>query len=79
MTLSRGISKGRAWYQETPWCTLVTVDTVLFAGAPTLSAELHQKVQQVNAIGPPPEGSLFGHLKNVVVFPSIGAAGFPSP
>jgi len=79
MTLSRGISKGHAWYQETPWCTLVTVDTVLFASASTLPAKLHQKVQQVNAIGPPPEGSLFGHLKNVVVFPSMGAAGFPSP
>ena len=28
----------------------------------------------MNAIGPPPEGSLFGHLKNVVVFASQGAA-----
>ena len=26
----------------------------------------------MNAIGPPPEGCLFGHLKNVVVFPSQG-------
>lgn len=28
----------------------------------------------MNAIGKPPEGCLFGHLKNVVVFPSFGAA-----
>ncbi|KAF9651464.1 RdRP-domain-containing protein, partial [Thelephora ganbajun] len=35
-------------------------------------------VQQVNAIGPPPEGCLFGHLKNVVVFPSLGDRSLPS-
>jgi len=35
-------------------------------------------IQQVNAIGPPPEGSLFGHLKNVVVFPSQGGRSLPS-
>lgn len=31
-------------------------------------------VQEVNAIGKPPDGklSLFGHLKNVVVFSSLG-------
>lgn len=54
------------------------VDAVWFAGAPALFAQLHYKVQQVNAIGPPPEGCLFGHHKNVVVFPSQGAVVFPS-
>ena len=41
-------------------------------GACILFTQLYREVQQVNAIGPPPEGSLFGHLKNVVVFPAIG-------
>lgn len=47
---------------------------MLFASAAVSVSliELHCKVQQVRAIGPPPEGCLFGHLKNVVVFPSTG-------
>lgn len=78
MTPNRGILRGRVWYQETPWYTLVIVSAVWFAGGPALFAQLHCKVQQVNAIGPPPEGCLFGHLKNVIVFPSLGTVVFLS-
>ncbi|KAG9307946.1 RNA dependent RNA polymerase-domain-containing protein [Chiua virens] len=35
-------------------------------------------VQRVYALGPPPKECAFGHLKNVVVFPSIGTWSLPN-